>query len=173
MPNYRRIRMKGGCYFFTVVTESRQHILTSNIELLRYAFRKAMVKYPFRIDGFVVLPDHLHCIWTLPDHDDDYAIRWRLIKNYFSRGLKKGEYVESNRCKRGGRGIWQRRFWEHLIQHEKDYQRHLDYIHYNPVKHGYVARPGDWPYTSFHKCVRRGLYEMDWASPVDSRMECE
>jgi len=173
VPNYRRMYLKGGCFFFTVVTEARRPLLTRNIELLQFAFRKVLERYPFCIDGFVVLPDHLHCIWTLPRGDDDYANRWRLIKHHFSRGLKKGEYIANNRSSRGERGIWQRRFWEHLIQHEKDYQRHLDYIHFNPVKHGYVKRPCDWPYSTFRKCVRSGLYELDWASPPDPNMDYE
>lgn len=173
MPNYRRVRLKGGCYFFTVVTESRRPLLTCNIDLLRSALRKVLENYPFHIDAFVVLPDHMHCVWTLPHDDDDYVNRWRLIKNHFSRGLEKVEYVESSRSRRRERGIWQRRYWEHLIQHEQDYRRHLDYIHYNPVKHGYADRPCDWPYSSFRSCVRRGLYELDWASPPDDSMDCE
>lgn len=111
----------------------------------------------------VVLPEHLHCIWTLPDGDGDYKTRWALIKARFSRGIVVGEQRSASRIKRGERGIWQRRFWEHLIRDELDYAGHVDYIHRNPVKHGWAKRVGDWPNSTFHAYVRRGLYPTDWA----------
>ena len=114
---------------------------------------------PFRIDGWVVLPDHLHCIWTLPAGDVDFTTRWRLIKAGFAKHLPKTEH----RSRRGERGIWQRRFWEHAIRDERDYASHMDYLHFNPVKHGHVRRVADWPYSSFARCVERGIYPCDWA----------
>ncbi|MEX2523393.1 MAG: transposase [Gammaproteobacteria bacterium] len=173
MPNYRRVRMPGGCFFFTVVIRGRKPILVDNISLLRNAFRKIIKRYPFHIDGIVVLPDHMHCIWTLPPDDDDYISRWRLIKSEFTRHFPFSETVSASRMRKDERGIWQRRFWEHLIRDEHDYRRHMDYIHYNPVKHGYVNRPAEWPYSSFRQCVKRGTYDEGWAEPVDKDMDCE
>jgi putative transposase len=116
-----------------------------------------------------VLPDHLHCIWTLPPHDDDYAGRWRAIKIAFAKSLPKTERLSAVRLARGERGIWQRRYWEHTIRDDPDYARHVDYVHYNPVKHGHVAKVNDWPYSSFARFVEAGIYPKDWAA--DSRDE--
>jgi putative transposase len=165
---YRRARTKGGTYFFTVVTFKRKPILTGpeNIEILRNAFRHVMGNHSFSIDAFVLLPDHLHCIWTLPDNDHDFSTRWRLIKSYFTRKLDsrfKQTPFQARRKKRE-QAVWQRRFWEHVIRNEKDMVKHVEYIHYNPVKHGLATAPKDWPYSSFHRYVQRGTYGLDWGA---------
>ena len=163
MSNYRRVYIKGGCFFFTIVTAKRQPVLVEYIELLRDAFQHVRSRHPFTIDAAVILPDHLHCIWTLPENDHDYPCRWRMIKGYFSRQLPN----------KASNSIWQRRFWEHMIRDAHDYKRHLDYIHYNPVKHGYVEHVSDWEYSSFNKFIRQGLYEENWSDPVDKDMDYE
>ncbi|HLQ85883.1 MAG TPA: transposase [Salinisphaeraceae bacterium] len=163
MAHYRRYRHAGGCYFFTVVLANRRNrLLTDNIKGLRRAFHEVKQAHPFTIEAIVVLPDHLHCIWTLPANDSDFSTRWRQIKSAFSRQVPKVERRSASRMKKGERGIWQRRFWEHAIRDDLDYRRHVDYIHYNPVKHGHVRRVGDWPYSSFHRFVRMGIYPDDW-----------
>jgi putative transposase len=151
MPDYRRHRVVGGTYFFTVNLLERypNDLLVRHIELLRAVVRAVRKKRPFQIDAWVVLPDHLHCVWTLPTGDDDFTVRWRLIKQDFSRGLPATEHRSAVRVARGERGIWQRRFWEHTIRDEADYAAHIDYVHINPVKHGYVKRVVDWPYRHF------------------------
>mgnify|MGYP001194510540 FL=1 len=163
MPDYRRAWIPGGVYFFTVVLEQRRPLFDSEarVALLREAVRRTRAERPFTIDGFVVLPDHLHCLWRLPEGDADFAGRWREIKKRFTRGLA---LPASER-------VWQRRFWEHAIRDEADWRRHLDYIHYNPVKHGHVARPGDWAWSSFKACVARGWYEPGWgeSEPLNLR----
>jgi len=163
---YRRARLKGGTYFFTVVTHNRRKILceSENVDLLRLAFRSVMDNHPYHIDAFVLLPDHLHCIWTLPYDDTDFSTRWGLIKSTFSRTCSrhfKGDVSASRRTKREA-AVWQRRFWEHAIRDENDFYRHVEYIHYNPVKHNLVNAPSQWPYSSFHKYVRNGLCDLDW-----------
>ncbi len=133
MTAYRRYRVKGGCYFFTVaLAERRGSLLTENLEGLRAAFREVKQAHPFEMEASVILPDHLHCIWTLPEDDDDFSTRWRQIKTAFSRRLPKIERRSESRLNKGERGIWQRRFWEHGVRDDKDFQRHVDYIHYNP-----------------------------------------
>ena len=166
MTEYRRALVRGATYFFTVnCAEWRgNHLLTTHINPLRQAFRKVKSAHPFTIDAVVVLPDHLHCIWTLPLDDADYKTRWALIKAGFSRAISTGEKRSASRIKRGERGIWQRRFWEHVIRDDRDYEQHVNYIHWNPVKHGWVKRAKDWRYSSFHGYVRRGVYSADWAS---------
>lgn len=155
----------GGTYFFTVnLADRRQSLLTDNIELLRMAFRCARYRHPFTIDAIVVLPEHLHAIWTLPYGDGDFATRWRLIKTTFSRGLRRPEPVSASRSRKHERGIWQRRYWEHTIRDESDLARHIDYVHFNPVKHGYAEHVQDWPFSSFRRMVRLGFYPADWAS---------
>jgi putative transposase len=116
----------------------------------------------------VVLPDHLHAIWSLPENDLDFATRWRLIKSALSRTLPRDERISASRASKGERGIWQRRYWEHTLRDERDFARHVDYIHFNPVKHGHVARVRDWPYSSFHRMVRRGVYPNDWAGDANA-----
>src|SRR5947209_9949523 len=164
MTNYRRNFLAGGTYFFTVnLADRRSRLLTEEIELLRTAFRYASVRHPFAIEASVVLPDHLHAIWTLPEGDADFALRWRLIKSAFSRGLPRGERLSKSRSSKSERGIWQRRYWEHTLRDKSDFEHHVDYIHFNPVKHGYVSRVKDWPYSSFHRFVRMRIYPHDWA----------
>lgn len=164
MTEYRRVRAPGATWFFTVGLAERQgnRPLTEKIDALRRAFRTVQDRHPFRMEAVVIMPDHLHCVWSLPVGDSDYSTRWGLIKAGFSRTLVYGERRSMSRTKRGERGIWQRRFWEHCIRDEEDYARHVDYIHWNPVKHGYVQRVADWPHSSFHRFVEKGVYPLDW-----------
>jgi len=163
MTNYRRNFIAGGSFFFTVnLADRHSRLLTDHIEHLREAFRYARGRHPFDIAAIVVLPEHLHAIWTLPPGDMDYATRWRLIKTTFSRGLPKGERISQSRHDKGERGVWQRRYWEHTIRDELDFSRHVDYIHFNPVKHGCVRAVGEWPYSSFHLFAERGLCPASW-----------
>lgn len=167
MPDYRRVRVAGGCYFFTVaLLDRRSDLLVRQVDLLREAVRAAKASRPFHIDAWVVLPDHMHCLWTLPEGDADYSGRWRDIKKRFSRALPRTEIVPVGRTGRGERGIWQRRFWEHTIRDERDYVTHFDYIHLNPYKHGLVTSVRAWPYSSFHRYVKMGVYAEDWLSDV-------
>ena len=164
MPNYKRAFIPGGTWFFTVNLLERHNndLLIREIDLLRKVVRNVKQKYPFHIDAWVVLPEHMHCIFTLPPNDSDFSLRWRLIKSGFSRSLPKTEYLSPVRKASGERGIWQRHYWEHLIRDDDDYQRHIDYVHVNPVKHGYVERVQDWPYSTFHRYVESGIYPIDW-----------
>jgi putative transposase len=165
MPQYTRTYVPGGTFFFTVaLLERKRSLLTDHIDLLRESFRKVRHQRPFKIDAIVVLPDHLHCVWTLPPDDPDFSTRWRLIKTAFARGIPIGERLSQRRQRVGERGIWQRRFWEHMIRDERDFSSHVDYIHYNPLKHGHVQRVSDWPHSSFHQYVSEGVYPSDWAS---------
>ena len=167
MPDYRRNHAPGGSFFFTVnLADRRLRLLTEHIDALRAAFRETRRHHPFCIDAMVVLPDHLHAIWTLPESDDDFATRWRLIKSTFSRHVAAGERISQSRISKGERGIWQRRYWEHTLRNEQDFERHVDYIHINPVKHGYVTRVAAWPYSSFHRMVKLGVYPEDWAGDL-------
>ena len=164
MPDYRRNRVPGGTYFFTVnLLDRSSNLLVSHVDLLRQCVRKVRTARPFHIDAWVVLPDHMHAVWTLPQGDNDYSSRWTAIKKAFTKALPTSEYISPARAARGERGIWQRRFWEHTIRDERDYAAHVDYVHINPVKHGLVSRVADWPYSSFHHWVKRGDYVMDWA----------
>ena len=164
MTEYRRNFVPGGSYFFTVnLADRRLQLLTQQIEPLRAAFRYTQQRHPFTVEAAVILPEHLHVIWTLPDGDADFALRWRLIKTEFSRALPKGEQISSSRNGKNERGIWQRRYWEHKIRDEGDFERHANYVHFNPVKHGHVSRVKDWPYSSFHRMVLAGVYPEDWA----------
>jgi putative transposase len=164
MTNYRRNFVAGGSYFFTVnLAERNGRLLTEHVNLLRAAFRYTRARHSFAIEATVVPPDHLHTIWTLPEDDANFATRWRLIKATFSRALPTSERISPSRLQKGERGIWQRRYWEHTLRDEDDFARHSDYIHFNPVKHGLVARVKDWPHSSFHRMVRLGIYPADWA----------
>jgi putative transposase len=153
MPNYRRVRIPGGTYFFTVNLQQRDRsFLVEHVEHLRRAFRVARAERPFEIVAAVVLPDHLHCVWRLPEGDSDYATRWRHIKSQFSRSLMVAGCA-SRRANRSERGIWQQRFWEHCIRDERDLLAHIEYVHFNPVKHGYVSDTREWPYSTIHRYV--------------------
>ena len=167
MPDYLRNRIPGGTYFFTVnLLERRSQLLTIHIDALRDAVRQTRQRQPFHIDAWVVLPDHMHCIWTLPPGDTNYSARWKSIKIIFAKSLPKTEYLSDIRKKRGERGIWQRRFWEHSMRDDRDYAAHMDYVYLNPLKHGLVQRVVDWPYSSFQRDVRRGVYPADWAGVI-------
>ena len=163
MSRYRRVWVPGGTYFFTVnLLERQRTLLVDHIDLLRNAFRTAHAARPFQVDALVVLPDHLHCVWRLPEGNCDNATRWRHIKTLFSRGMPDGERRSRRRLAKGERGIWQRRYWERLIRDGDDYRNHVDYVHFNPVKHGHVARAADWPWSSVHRAIARGEIAEDW-----------
>jgi len=165
---YRRANIPGACYFFTVnLAERNKTLLIDYIDELRAAFAKIKQNHPFTIKAMVVLPDHLHTLWHLPDNDADFPTRWRLIKSAFSHALPRTERISTSRRKKGERGIWRRRYWEHLIKDDKDFARHVDYIHYNPVKQGYVQSPADWPYLSIHHYIQKGVIQPDWAVTDD------
>jgi len=164
--NYRRNLVPGGTYFFTVTLADRgSQTLVAHLELLREAFRRVRRERPFLIEAIVVLPDHLHTVWTLPDGDNDYPARWRAIKSRFTHALRERDRSLIPNAK-GEFDLWQRRYWEHTIRDEDDLQRHVDYIHYNPIKHGLVKRVADWPFSSFHRYVRLGRLSPDWASDL-------
>ena len=170
MPNYRRAFVPGGCWFFTVnLLDRRRRLLTDHIDALREAMRRTQRRHPFTIDAMVVLPDHIHTVWTLPEGEADFSLRWRLIKIEFAKAVPKTEARSNVRVARGERAIWQRRFWEHLIRDDEDFRRHVEYCYINPVKHGLVGRVYDWPYSSFHRDVRAGAFPLDWAG--DSAVE--
>ena len=155
MPQYIRAIVPGGTFFFTVtLLERRRNLLTEHLDHLRSAFMAARQRRPFTVEAIVILPDHLHCIWTLPSGDADFSARWHDIKARFAAQIPPGERLSERRLKKGERGIWYWRFWEHVIRDERDYEHHVDYIHYNPVKHGHVMRVADWRYSSFHHYVR-------------------
>ena len=160
---YRRTKQKGGTYFFTVnLADRKSNLLTEHIDHLRQTMKQIKQQHPFHIDAMVVLPDHLHTIWTLPPGDEDYPKRWMLVKAGFSRGIPKTEYRRKSLVTKGERGIWQRRYWEHLIRDEQDYEKHIDYIHYNPVKHGYVQKAADWKHSSIHRYIENGMIDRNW-----------
>jgi putative transposase len=164
MTSYRRNILPGASFFFTAnLADRRQRLLVDHIDLLRAAFREVRPRHAFTIDAIVVLPDHIHTIWTLPDGDADYALRWRQIKSAFSRSLPRVEHLSLSRSIKGERGIWQRRYWEHTLRDDDDFARHADYIHYNPVKHGHAPAVGAWPFSSFARMVRAGVYAQDWS----------
>jgi len=155
---YRRLIIPGTSYFFTVVLQDRRSdLLIRKINELRQAFKQVIERYPFIINGIVVLPDHFHLMMTLPPDDANYSQRLGFIKSFFSRQIESLESVSVSRKNKRERGIWQRRFWEHVIRDELDYSRHLDYIHYNSVKHGYVSKPSEWQYSSIHRYISSGL----------------
>jgi putative transposase len=174
MTNYRRYLINGGTYFFTVnLAQRNQCLLTDHINILRNAFKTVKVLHPFIIDAIVVLPEHLHTLWTLPEGDKDFSLRWRQIKSAFSRGLEKQEYISDSRLRKQERGLWQRRFWEHAIRDQDDLNQHIDYIHINPVKHGYVQKAVDWPYSSFHRYVQLGILPSDWAGDKNHELNLD
>jgi putative transposase len=167
MVHYRRNIQPGGTFFFTVVIVDRSScVLVDHIDALREAFRITLDERPFTIDAIVILPEHLHAVMTLPADDADFSGRWRRIKGLFTRqAMASGVPVERNA--RGEYALWQSRFWEHTIRDDGDLTRHVDYIHYNPVKHGHVSRVSDWRHSSFHRYVRNGLLPPDWAGDAN------
>ncbi len=161
---YRRHYHQGASYFLTVNLINRSSdLLIKEIETLRNSFKTVKQKYSFYIDAIVILPDHIHMVCTLPDNDAGFSKRIKLIKYYFSYRIAKIERISKSRCKKGERGIWQRRFWEHCMRNETDYRMHIDYIHMNLVRHVYVKRVQDWQYSSFHRFVAEGLLPVEWS----------
>ncbi len=174
MPDYRRLYVSGGQYFFTLVTEGRRPILKDETarESLRIAIERCRAKLPIEMTAIVLLPDHLHMMWTMPVGDSDFSNRMQRIKAIFSREwLSRGGtagLVSEYGQRYGHKGIWQRRFWEHFIRDTTDFENHYQYIHYNPVKHGYVKNVSDWPWSSFHLAVKKGYYSQNWGCADDS-----
>jgi putative transposase len=167
MSFYRRHRVPGGTYFFTVnLLDRKSDLLVRKIGLLREAVQSVRDALPFHIDAWVVLPEHMHCIWTLPSGDSDYPARWRAIKSYFARRIPGTEARSPARINQSERGIWQRRYWEHTIRDTRDYVAHVDYCYINPLKHGLVQSVPDWPHSSFHRDVRKGIYPGNWAGQI-------
>jgi len=163
MPQYLRARIEGGWFFFTLALADRStDLLVRHIDRLRKAYETALRRYPFETIAVCVLPDHLHAIWALPPGDADFSRRWSLIKTEFSRGVPANKDRSPSKLRKREKGIWQRRFWEHAIRDDRDLSRHIEYIHFNPVKHGYVSRACDWPHSSFHRYVARGFLPLDW-----------
>jgi putative transposase len=165
MPNYRRLLRPGGTYFFTVVSDQRRRVLTTPLfrHTLRQSIARVRMRYPFEIVAFVLLPDHLHTIWTLPDGDNNFPLRWRLIKALVSVQMRDSP--------------WQHRYMEHALRSERDFHTHFDYVHWNPMKHGLVERVVDWPWSTFHRYVAQGLYAADWcgdagAEGITSQLPC-
>jgi len=166
MSNYRRANIEGGLFFFTVVLADRSScLLVEEINRLRKVFLAVQARRPFETIAICILPDHLHALWALPQHVRDFATRWNLIKSGFSRGIDARPRSQSQVSKRE-KGIWQRRYWEHFIRDDADLERHVDYIHFNPVKHRLVTRVVDWPHSSFHRFVKRGLLASDWGGDL-------
>jgi putative transposase len=166
---YRRIKVEGASYFFTLVTQDRRKLFTDaeTVVLLEQAIARVKQRHPFEVEAQVIMPDHLHALWHLPERDADYSTRWRLIKEGFTKAVVNRcgtRPIETARRARGEQSVWQRRFWEHLIRDDRDFAAHLDYIHLNPVHHGYVTAPRDWPYSTFRKWVAQGVYEPEWGS---------
>ncbi len=166
MSDYRRAFLKGGTFFFTVVTYSRRPVFRheASVGLLMQCLESVMETRPFRIDALVILPDHLHTIWTLPDDEFDFSTRWKLVKGTFTHRYsgREARHVPESMLKKGEKGVWQRRFWEHAIRDQEDFNRHCDYIHYNPVKHGLANAPAEWKHSSFSTFVDRGTYASSW-----------
>jgi putative transposase len=167
MPQYVRAKTKGYVFFFTVVlADRRSNLLLDQIDRLRDSYRQVQRHRPFETIAICVLPDHLHALWTLPEGDADFSTRWSLIKSGFSRGINSALSRSTSKISKREKGIWQRRYWEHAIRDDADYERHVDYIHFNPVKHGYVTRVADWPHSTFHRYVERGLLAADWGGDI-------
>ncbi len=167
MRTYIRDKSKGGCYFFTInLYDRKSQLLIKYIDQFRQAYKKTKQRQPFQLDAMVLLPDHIHMMITLPNDTDNYSSIIASLKGNFSRQIPQqaNEYISISRQNKRERGIWQRRFWEHKIRNDLDYQRHIDYIHYNPVKHGYVSIPSQWQYSTIHDYIRNGVYPFDWGS---------
>ena len=167
MSDYRRAFSPGGCFFFTVVTYKRQKLFLNenNIIMLRKALRHVKNNHPFEIDATAILPDHIHTIWHLPKDDSNYSLRWRLIKHYVST------HIDTTTNHRKEKNIWQRRFWEHKIRNENDWRNNIDYIHYNPVKHGYVDHASNWKYSSYTNSLTKGWYDNSWGNSEPNNIQ--
>jgi putative transposase len=167
MPQYVRAKIEGSIFFFTVVLADRQsNLLVDHVDRFRDSYREVQQRRPFESIAICVLPDHLHALWALPDGDADFSMRWNLIKGGFSRGLSSVHSRSASKISKREKGIWQRRYWEHAIRDDADFERHVDYIHFNPVKHGHVKRVSDWPHSSFHRYVERGSLAADWGGDM-------
>ncbi len=179
MPIYVRSKTSGGTFFFTVVSFQRRRIFANPkyAELLNNIIKEVRNEFPFTREAWVFLPDHLHCIWTLPADEADYSKRWGIIKARFTKaitpGAGKSALLTGSKIRQRESTIWQRRFWEHQIRGERDLKMHLDYIHFNPVKHGLAKSPGDWPYSSFREFVNRKLYPIDWGEHLSLKFEAD
>ena len=167
MSRYRRARIEGGVFFFTVALADRSSdLLIRHIDHVRHVYRAVQRLRPFETDAICILPDHVHAVWSLPSGDSDFSTRWRIIKSGISRGLPAAQWRSASKVAKREKGIWQRRYWEHAIRDDVDFERHVDYIHFNPIKHGHVTRVRDWPYSSFHRYVEKGLLPPDWGGEV-------
>ena len=170
MSNYTRVQIPGATYFFTLVTFDRQPILTTPQArtVLRQAFRETRLHQPFQLDAICLLPNHLHCLWTLPNNDADFSGRWNRIKGLFSKHYRAANVLHNDpnpsRQRKGETSIWQRRFWEHCIRDDDDFRCHLDYLHFNPVKHGHATNAFDWPWSSLPRYVQKGWYDRTWGA---------
>lgn len=159
MSRYRRLYVPGGTYFFTVALANRgARTLVDEIDLLRSVYGAVVAQQPVTCEAMVVLPDHIHAVWTLPEGDVDFSTRWKRIKGVFSKHCAAQGQVSPSKARRGEKGIWQRRFWEHAISGPADFRTHVEYCHFNPVKHGLVERAEDWPYSTLHRDMRKGRY---------------
>ncbi len=172
---YRRFRIEGASYFFTLLTEARRPLLASPAAaaLLGKAQFQVRSRHPFEIEAEVILPDHVHMIWQLPEGDAAFERRLRLVKSTFTRLYLKESPApprSASRQSKGEQAIWQRRYWEHVIRDEDDFGAHLDYIHYNPVAHGLAAAPRDWPFSTFGRWVERGVYLPEWGSDAPPKL---
>ena len=171
MSHYRRNYIEGGTFFFTVkLADPKSRLLVEHIGLLREAYAFVQNRYPFETVAICVMPNHLHAVWTLPDGDRDYSLRWRLMKTRFSHHFAASDGLSASKQRRHEKGIWQRRFYEHTIRDEADLRRCVDYVYINPVKHGLVEAVRDWPFSSFHRFVRDGLLPPDWGGTIDTRI---
>jgi putative transposase len=167
MSRYRRAKVDGGTFFFTLaLADRRGDLLVSHIDRLRSSYRTMQQRLPVETLAICILPDHLHALWLLPENDADFASRWSLFKSGFSRGLPAAKTRSVSKVAKREKGIWQRRYWEHAIRDDTDFERHVDYIHFNPIKHRLVGRVREWDYSSFHVYVRRGVLPVDWAGDV-------
>ncbi|MEJ0074074.1 MAG: transposase [Alphaproteobacteria bacterium] len=167
MSRYRRAQVPGGSFSFTVaLADCSSDALVRHVNLLRHAYAQVQQERPVETIAICVLPDHLHAIWSLPANDTDFATRWNIIKGGFSRRLPASTSRSASKVARREKGIWQRRYWEHAIRDEADMARHIDYIHFNPVKHNLVTRVRDWPHSSFHRYVEEGTLPIDWGGDV-------
>jgi putative transposase len=167
MSWYRRAKIEGATFFFTVALADRSSdLLVRHVDRLRRMYQSVQLRQPFETIAICILPDHMHTVWSLPTGDGDFSLRWSLIKSAFSRGLPHEAQRTRSKIAKRERGIWQRRYWEHVIRDETDLMRHVDYVHFNPVKHGYVSRVIDWPHSSFHRYVSDGNLPADWGGDV-------
>ncbi|MES9942929.1 MAG: transposase [Candidatus Thiodiazotropha sp. 6PLUC2] len=176
MSNYRRSNMPGGTYFFTLVTHNRKPLFSTDRtrKILHRAIADVKERRPFKVEAICLLPDHIHTVWRLPVGDSAYPQRWNEIKGIFTKHFRDissdEEKISQSRQRKGEGGLWQRRFWEHLIRDENDLKNHMDYLHFNPVKHRLVDQVVDWPWSSFHSYVKAGIYPVDWGGSLPAKM---